>query len=342
MSVRRAAPLVTHPEALAVGALADRLPGATRLSQVLAAGGKHLAKHKTANTEAPGKRPIDGQVGFRQAITSPRIAAYVNLLKRLVQKILAAQQAGQISIGALQNMMHEAHSHVFRIAQLANSIDDMEVLRRMGAWFVLNWLFQHGSPQQSRNAELVLSEDLWGESDDGFDDIMGNPHQDGTFDADNVLGLAQGVNVLDLADAPALALAGTDRNGLAPYAPGPSEFNDRREAEKRQKVDVDREAKRRKKQKDRKTSPELEKAVDAREARAVMKDGQILPGTNQKRAQSNEAEKRRDAQGDQLGGGLGDDIGYGEMSEPSDDEEDENEGDPMAQQPYYPPPKKGK
>ena len=94
MSVRRPAPLVAQHQALSVGALADRLPGSTRLSQVLAAGAKHLAKHKTADTEAPGKRKIFGEVGERQTISRPIIAAYVNNLKRMVLDFMALQASG--------------------------------------------------------------------------------------------------------------------------------------------------------------------------------------------------------------------------------------------------------
>ena len=316
MSVRRPAPLVAQHQVLSVGALADRLPGSTRLSQVLAAGAKHLAKHKTADTEAPGKRKIFGEVGERQTISRPIIAAYVNNLKRMVLDFMALQASGG-SATQMQTLAQQIHGVVFTIAQKANSIEDMEVLRRMGAYFVLNWLYQHGTPQQSANAQLVLSESLHGEDDAEFNNILGNLHQ--------------GVITLGLADGPALALAHPDRGGVILNAPGPSDFNDAREAEQRQKVEDEREAKR-KKQKTQEVSQELEEQVEAAQDAQGLQPGEIVPGQNEEQSKNQAAEAQQQAQGDNLGGGLGDDIGYGEASEPSDDEEDDFEGNPLAQQ----------
>ena len=323
MSVRRPAPLVAQHQALSVGALADRLPGSTRLSQVLAAGAKHLAKHKSVDTEAPGKRALPGlDIGFRTSIVNPLIAGYVNMLKKKVKEFLAAEAMGQISVGALQNLAQEIHSIVARIVQKANSIEDMEVLRRMHAYFVLNWLYQHGTPQQSSNAQLVLSEDLHGSNDDQFNGILGDEQHDGHV---NELGLHQGVNVLGLADGPALALAHPNRGGAILNGPGPSDFAAAWKAEQRQKVEDEREAKRQKK-KTQEVSPELEAQVEAAQ------NAQIVPILSEDQAANEQADADQAAQGDNLGGAVGGSGDYDEIRGASDDEEDNFEGDPLAQQ----------
>jgi hypothetical protein len=325
MSVRRPAPLVAQHEVLTVGALADRLPGSTRLSQVLAAGAKHLAKHKTADTEAPGKRPVEGEVGLRTTIQRPIIAAYVNNLKRAIAAFLEEQAAGKLN--AMQNSMNQAHSLVASIAQRANSIEDMEVLRRMGAYFVLNWLYQHGTPQQSASAQLVLSEALHGEDDEEFQNILTNLHA--------------GVTVLGLADGPALALAHPDRGGVILNAPAPSDFNDTRKAEKRQKVEDDREAKLLQRQQD-KQDGKISEKLEAQQEAEEMQGGEVVPGQNAKDAARKKAEERAEAQGDRLGGAVGGSGDYDDVrGDATDDEEDDFEGDPLAQQIDPNPPRKG-
>lgn len=318
MSVRRPAPLVARHEALAVGALADRLPGSTRLSEVLAAGAKHLAKHKTVDTEAPGKRPLDEDVGLRQSISRPIIAQRVKRLNEMVAAYDAAANAGA-SPATLQLLMHQILAHVQGIADRALTVADMEILRRMGAYFVLSWIWQNGVgvgatdaqrmatiQQQKDNAELLLSEALHRDPDD----------------ADNFnVNLHKGVAVLGLADGPVMTIAKRDEKA----------FEERYKAEKRQKVDDEREAKR-KKQKTQEVSPELEEQVEAAQDAQGLQAGEIVPGQDEEQSKNQEAEAQQEAQGDNLGGGLGDDIGYGEASEPSDDEEDDFEGNPLAQQ----------
>ena len=118
-------------------------------------------------------------------------------------------------------------------------------------------------------------------------------------------------------------------------APAPSDFNDASKAEKRQKVEDEREAKLQRRQqdmKDGKVSEALEKDVEKQEAAESLQDGELVKGTTEGDAARKRAEERAEAQGDNLGGGLGDDLGYGEAAEPSDDEEDDFEGNPMAQQ----------
>ena len=311
MSVRRPAPLVAQHEVLTVGALADRLPGSTRLSQVLAAGAKHVAKHKTADTEAPGKRPIEGEVGFRSTIQRPIIAAYVNNLNRAIAAFLEEQAAGKLR--AMQASVNQAHSLVASIAKRANSIEDMEVLRRMGAYFVLNWLYQHGTPQQSANAQLVLSEALHGEDDDEFQNILTNLHE--------------GVTVLGLPDGTALALAHPDRGGVVLNGPGPSDFNDTRKAEKRQKVEDEREAKLQRRQqdmKDEKISEELEKDVEKKADAEMPQDGEVIAGVRGRNATNDQLDQSEAEQqvNSEMNSGNRD---YEDPAAASDDEGDDED-----------------
>jgi len=319
MSVRRPAPLVAQREALSVGALADRLPGSTRLSQVLSAGTKHLAKHKTADTEAPKRGLFGRDIGFRTTNARPIIAYWLNKLKEKVLEYKRAQAAGNSA--ALPGLMQEIHDIVNTIFHKIGGIDDMEILQRQGAYFVLNWFYQHGTPQQSSDAQQVLSIALHEENDKEFENILSNLHL--------------GVEVLGLADGPALALGPPKRGGVVLNAPAPSDFNDASKAEKRQKVEDEREAKLQRRQqdmKDGKVSEALEKDVEKQEAAESLQDGELVKGTTEGDAARKRAEERAEAQGDNLGGGLGDDLGYGEAAEPSDDEEDDFEGNPMAQQ----------
>ena len=327
MSVRRPAPLVAQHQVLEVGALADRLPGSTRLSQVLAAGAKHLAKHKTADTEAPGKRPYEGEFGLQKKIVNPAIASRLPQLKSMVLQFLQLSDTGGSS-DDMQKLAQQIHGLVMRIAQRANSVQDMEVLRRQGAYFVLNWLYQHGTPQQSSNAQLVLSEALHGEDDEEFENILGNQQNNGEF---NPLGLAQGASVLGLASGVALALAHPNRGGVVLNAPGPSDFSDTLKAEKKQKVEDDREAKRLQRQQD-KQDGKISEKLEAQQEAEIMQDDEVVPGQNAKDAARKKAEERAEAQGDNLGGAVGGSGDYDDTRDASDDEEDDFEGNPRAQQ----------
>ncbi len=328
MSVRRPAPLVAQHQVLEVGALADRLPGSTRLSQVLTAGAKHLAKHKTVDTEAPKRTLLDVDIGFRTSISRPVIAQRVKNMNHMVDAYRAAVAAGA-SPATLQHLAQQIHIMVQEIAARALTIADMEVLRRMGAYSVLNWIWQNRpgvgqdpnqmaatSQQQGDNAELALSQALH---------TNPNPALD-VSDINNLFAELQdvGVNILGVADGPVANIAqqGTDA------------FEQRYQAEQRQKVEDDREAKRQRRQQDMrdgKISKELEKAVQKKEDAEGLQDGEVVKGTTERDAERKKAEAK-EAESDPSGGAVGGSGDYDDIRDATDDEEDDNEGNPMAQQ----------
>ena len=324
MSVRRPAPLVAQHEVLTVGALADRLPGSTRLSQVLAAGAKHLAKHKTADTEAPKRDLFGRDIGFRTTNARPIIAYWLNKLKEKVLEYMRAQAAGNFA--ALPGLTGEVHDIVNTIFHKIGGIDDMEILRRQGAYFLLNWFYQHGTPQQSSDAQKVLGIALHEENNKEFENILLNLHQ--------------GVEVLGLADGPALALAHPDRGGVVLNGPGPSNYTEARKKEKRQKVDDERDAKFLQRQQD-KQDGKISEKLEAQQDAEGLQDDEVVPGQNAKDAARKKAEERAGAQGDNLGGAVGGSGDYDDVrGDATDDEEDEFEGDPQAQQVGPNPPRK--
>jgi len=301
MSVRRPAPLVAQHEALAVGALADRLPGATRLSQVLAAGVKHLAKHKTVDTEAPKRDLLGKEIGFRTTETNIALSLLLKDLKGAVRAWMDA--AGNST--ALQNAQAAVNNVLNSISQRVNSVDDMEILRRQGFYFVLNWFYQNGTPQQSSDAQLVLGIALHDEHDREFPNILNN--------------LSLGATMLGLADGPALALAHPDRGGVILNGPGPSNYTEARKAEKRQKVKDEREAALAKRQQD-KQDGNISEVLEAQQNAEGMQEGEIVPG----QAEDQVANQQADAQQAEQAAidSLNDDFGYEDKEEPQDDEED--------------------
>ena len=328
MSVRRPAPLVAQHQVLSVGALADRLPGSTRLSQVLAAGAKHLTKHKTVDTEAPKRTLIDVDIGFRTSISRPVLAQRVKDMNKMVEAYLAAATAGAPP-ATLQHIAQVIHGMVFEIAMRALTIADMEVLRRMGAYSVLNWIWQNRpgvgqtaqeraatSQQQADNAELALSQALHQNPNENLD----------VSDTNNLLAELHdvGVNILGVADGPVATIA----------QQGERAFEERYQAEQRQKVEDDREAKRQRRKQDMrdgKISEELEKDVEKKENAEGLQDGQIVPGTTERDAERKKAESKA-AESDPSGGAVGGSGDYDDIRDATDDEEDENEGNPEAQQ----------
>ena len=291
MSVRRPAPLVARHEALAVGALAERLPSATRLSQVLAAGAKHLAKHKTADTEAPAKRKLQEDIGERQSISRPILGRRVDAINAKVAAFDAAAEAGA-SNATLKRMVDEIHAMVKAIAEKALTVADMEVLRRSGAYFVLNWIWQNGEDRLQRdNAELILSEVLHGDPDD-VNNFLDSLHE--------------GATVLGLADGPVMAIP--ERHKKA--------FEERHNKERRGKVEEEREALR-KKQKTQEVSPELEVQVQAAQDAEGMQEGEIVPGQAEDQVANQQADAQQAAQAaiDSIGDGS-------DNGDATDDEED--------------------
>lgn len=312
MSVRRPAPLVAQHEALTVGALADRLPGSTRLSQVLAAGAKHLAKHKTADTEAPKRDLIGGRdLGFRTTNARPIIAYWLNKLKEKVLEFMNQQKMG--NHGALPGLRQEIHDIVNTIFHKIKGIDDMQILQRQGAYFVLNWFYQRGTPQQSSDAQKVLSIALHEESNAEFENILSNLHV--------------GVDVLGLADGPALALGPPDRGGVVLNAPAPSDFEDASKAEKRQKVEDDREAKLLQRQQDMnndKISKELEKDVEEKQNAEMPQDGEVIAGVRNLNATNDQLDQS--AAEEQVNSDMNSgNRGYEDLAEATDDEGDDED-----------------
>lgn len=278
MSVRRPAPLVAQHQVLTVGALADRLPGSTRLSQVLAAGATHLAKHKTADTEAPKRDLFGRDIGFRTTNARPLIAHWLKKLEEKVLEYMRAEAAGNNA--ALSGLMQEIAGIVNTIFHKIGGIDDMEILQRQGAYFLLNWFYQHGTTQQSSDAQKVLSIALHEETDKEFQNIRRNLHL--------------GVQVLSLDDGPALALGPPKRGGVVLNAPAPSDFKDASNDEKRQKVEDDRKAKllqRQQDMQDGKISKELEKEVEKQADAKMPQDGEMIAGVRERSAANDQIDQ---------------------------------------------------
>ena len=133
-----------------------------------------------------------------------------------------------------------------------------------------------------------------------------------------------GVNILGVADGPVATIA----------QQGERAFEERYQAEQRQKVEDDREAKRQRRKQDMrdgKISEELEKDVEKKENAEGLQDGQIVPGTTERDAERKKAESKA-AESDPSGGAVGGSGDYDDIRDATDDEEDENEGNPEAQQ----------
>lgn len=182
MSVRRSAPRAALPireDAVgAVEALADRLPGATRLAQVLAAGAAHLDQHKAAETEGKYKH----ETGFHRVrtnlrtnsrkvgTTSPKLAAFAWKLGKILQDWQTAHNNN--NQGLANELRAQAMILIEKLHQITNTYDEFDKLREMGAYLVLNYIMQNSNSQLKQNkARRALREALHRYNDHGNNDV---------------------------------------------------------------------------------------------------------------------------------------------------------------------------
>jgi hypothetical protein len=225
------------------------------------------------------------------------------LLKDLKGRVSAWIQANATGDNtALQNAQAAVNNVLNSISQRINSVDDMEILRRQGAYFVLNWFYQNGTPQQSSDAQLVLGIALHHEHDREFPNILNN--------------LSLGAAMLGLADGPALALAHPVRGGVILNGPDNQDYKAARDAEKQQKAEVEREAKRQKRNQDKQEGKISEKLETQQDAEGMQK-GEIVPGVKEKDLSNERDERKKKAEAaiDSIGDGS-------DNGDATDDEED--------------------
>ena len=237
MSVRRPAPRAALPlreEAVgAVEVLTDRLPGATRLSQVLAAGAAHLEQHKATETEGKYKR----ETGFmrkredkRVGTTSPKLAAFAWQLGNILEDLTAAYN--NINPGLAQNLETQAMALIEKLHQLTDTYAEFDKLRQMGAYLVLNYIMQNSPDQRKRKrAKLALREALHRHGDH-------HTGPDATFWHDINLGHQMDPNLMGR--GPVLALAPINRAPAVGKYEGKLKEEERRQ--QRDRLDKQREA----------------------------------------------------------------------------------------------------
>ena len=154
----------------AIGALADQLPGATRLSHVLAAGAKHLVDQKrqsadvagyarsqhsarfTPNNDPYNYNPGPFGIGMRHIPTL--VVQYRQAYNQLLRAGRGAPGYAEAVIGALANIMNACRG-----------AKDLDYLREKDAYVALAYIFKNASGDLRKNAKLLLREALYDDRD---------------------------------------------------------------------------------------------------------------------------------------------------------------------------------
>lgn len=150
----------------AIGALADRLPVATRLNHVLAVGAK-LKLERQRPLSSSMRRPVNTDAWARgdSRYANYETRGYKFTGTKVMQRLPAYQRAIRDVATTPQNRQYVAYAlaEVATLGQAAQTIEDLDYLRQVDAYAALLWIVHHTNPgtQRHNQAKMMIRESLY-------------------------------------------------------------------------------------------------------------------------------------------------------------------------------------
>jgi len=150
----------------AIGALADRLPVATRLNHVLAVGAK-LKLERQRPLSSSMRRPVNTDAWARgdSRYANYETRGYKFTGTNVMQRLPAYQRAIRDVATSPQNRQYVAYAlaEVATLGQAAQTIEDLDYLRQVDAYSALLWIVHHTNPgtQRHNQAKMMIRESLY-------------------------------------------------------------------------------------------------------------------------------------------------------------------------------------
>jgi hypothetical protein len=149
----------------AIGALADRLPVATRLNHVLAVGAK-LKLERQRSLSSSMRKPVNTDAWDRGGRWHDwQSNGYKFKGINVLQRLPAYQQAlGDVATSPQnQRFVQDAGIEITNLGQVAQTIEDLDYLRQVDAYAALLWIVHHTTPGTQRHdqAKMMIRESLY-------------------------------------------------------------------------------------------------------------------------------------------------------------------------------------